>query len=89
MFENDLLQLKLEKLSHLSQDFQKSSNHRILYKWQCKRKCSVVSNSVQHVHIGLIVSLKPYLNLCSLRYGVYHRVDHKYDIMSPLFSCLK
>ena len=35
--------------------------------WQGKRNCSVVSTLVPHLQIGLIVSLKPCLNLCSLR----------------------
>ena len=42
-----------------------SSNLRAEYKWHRIRKCSVVSTSVPQ---GLIVSSKPYLNLCSFRW---------------------
>ena len=43
--------------------------------WQHRRKCSVVSTSVPHGHIGFTVSLKPCLNLCSFKwvYGSLNR----------------
>ena len=61
------LTFKLNKLESTFSRFSKSYSLCGEQRWQRKRKCSIVSTSLPHVHIVLTVSWKPYLNLCSFR----------------------
>ena len=62
------LNFKFKKLESTISRFWKSSNLCQGQRWQCKRKCSVVSTSLLHAHITFIVSPKPCLNLCPFRW---------------------
>ena len=62
------LALRFKKLDSNFLRFSKSSNLLLEKIWQRKRKCSVVSTSCPHAHMGLTASLKQCLNLCSFRW---------------------